>query len=358
MPTEYVPPEADYWLPVPAEGETWHTHTIHTHYFGWTIPSEKLGCFIYVRAQPHFKLCLAGVSIFRGMNNLRPLDCEHSNIVNTLPWPTVTPTGTDGCMKLDTENGLSIEFLEPGHKIRILYKSKDGATHFDVTQTGLCPALPRGHVMAGEDRDRREGQKPGGLEQLMHAIGDVTLNGKEYKIDCYASRDRSWGQVRTEDEVTFPPIGWSPMAFGKELSFNQVGIEDYQKNTPDWEGVFKYDKSKPSHHFAWLVKNETEVRNIVKVYRKVLEFHPQLHSAIKQELELEDDRGEKYFIKGEAIAVAQLPSWPNNVFVDSVYRWEDDKGRVTHASYQEAWYARYQQFIKGQLDIKPKLAIP
>ncbi|OCL13592.1 hypothetical protein AOQ84DRAFT_372035 [Glonium stellatum] len=262
------------------------------------------------------------------MNNLRPLDCEHSNIVNTIPWPKVTGT------LLETDNGLSFDFIEPGHKMRIIYKSKDESTHFDIMQTGMCPALPRGHVMAGEYRDRQEGQKPGGLEQLMHCVGDLVLNWKHYKIDCYPARDRSWGQVRTEDEVTFPPIGWSPVCFGKDFCFNQVGIEDYQKNKPDWEGVFQYVKSKPSHHFSWLVRGGTEVRNVVRVHRKVLEYHPELHSAIKQEIELEDNKGERYFLKGEAIAVAQLPSWPNNMFVDSVYRWEDDKGRMTYCTYR------------------------
>jgi hypothetical protein len=46
-------------------------------------------------------------------------------------------------------------------------------------------------------------------------------------------------------------------------------------------------------------------------------------------------------------------SLPNNVFVNSMYQWEDDKGRMTYYMYQEAWYARYQRFIKGKLDIKP-----
>ena len=61
----------------------------------------------------------------------------------------------------------------------------------------------------------------------------------------------------------------------------------------------------------------------VRVHRKVPEYHPELHSTIKQEIKLKDDKSEKYFLKGEAIAVAQLSSWPNNVFVDSVYRWGD-----------------------------------
>ena len=35
--------------------------------------------------------------------------------------------------------------------------------------------------------------------------------------------------------------------------------------------------------------------------------------------------------------------WPNVSFHDSVYRWEDEQGRVTHATYQEIWFAEYQR---------------
>ena len=47
--------------------------------------------------------------------------------------------------------------------------------------------------------------------------------------------------------------------------------------------------------------------------------------------------------RGEAIASASLPAWPNTSFHDSVYRWEDAEGRVTHATYQEIWFDTYQR---------------
>ena len=64
---------------------------------------------------------------------------------------------------------------------------------------------------------------------------------------------------------------------------------------------------------------------------------------LRQEITAEDDRGETYRFYGEAIAAAPLPAWPNASFHDSVYRWEDEQGRVTHATYQEIWFADYQR---------------
>ena len=62
-------PEKDLWVPRPPAGEHWDPHTMHTHYFGFSIPEHEIGAFIYVRWQPSLDCCNAGVSIFRGTDN-------------------------------------------------------------------------------------------------------------------------------------------------------------------------------------------------------------------------------------------------------------------------------------------------
>ncbi|KAK2598871.1 hypothetical protein N8I77_012253 [Diaporthe amygdali] len=289
----------DLIFPEPVPGESWDPHTVHTHYFGFSIPEHTIGVFIYVRAQPYFRACLAGVSVFKGMDNLRPLDCEHNNIVNTVPWPTV-----EGNV-IQIANGMTFDFIEPGNK-------------------------------------------PTGLEQLMKCTGTLTMHGTTYKVDCCAARDRSIRQVRTEDEVVSPPFGWSPISFGPDFCFNQAGFEDPGGNSA-WLSIFPWPKDKPTTTFAWLVRGAGDLRNVVRVKRKVLAYHPVLGSAIEQEMKVEDEKGEVYTLKGQAIAVAQLPAWPNAMFVDSVYRWTDDKGRETHNTYQEAWYQKYWRFWRSRL---------
>lgn len=333
------PPESDLWIPKPADNEKWDDHTIHTHYFGFSVPEEEISVFIYIRYQPVFDLISGGTCIFKGIDNLRPLDCDHINFINTMPYPTINNN------TIETKNGLRVEFLELGSKVHIQYKSSDKQTSFDITQTAVTPLLPRGHVMPGEDKHTNPKQNPGGSEQFMHCVGKLALNGREFKVDCHPVRDRSWRQVRTENEVNHPPVGWSPMYFGPDLSFNQVG---YESSPALWSSLFTVDKSKPSHYFGWLVSNG-EVRDIVRVKRTVNRFHPQLFIAIDQDVEAEDDKGNIYRFHGEAIAVAQLPSWPNGMFIDSLYRWTDESGRTTHCAYQEAWNSRYQRFRRGKL---------
>ena len=86
-----------------------------------------------------------------------------------------------------------------------------------------------------------------------------------------------------------------------------------------------------------------EARRLSRVERTVSRYHPDLFAALEQEIEAEDETGAVWRFHGRAIAMAHLPSWPNNFFVDSVYRWEDLEGRVTHCTYQEAWYRKFHR---------------
>jgi hypothetical protein len=335
------PPESDLILPLPAPDEQLNPHTIHTHYFGFSIPEARIGAFLYVRYQPFFPLSQGGVCVFQGTDNVEIQDMAFVDYEMTMPWPDVDTEANT----ITTANGLKIEFLELGNTARITYASDDGACVIDVTQTAVTPLLARGHVMPGEEAHHKLGSEAGGSEQFMHCVGTLTLRGEEYAIDCHAPRDRSWRQVRVEKHgaVPVPPVGWSPMYFGEDLIFNQISFEPLDTD-PAWKGLFEVG-DRPSHHYAWVVV-EGEAREIVRVRRNVLEYHPQNHLPLRQEVEAEDETGVVYRFTGEAIAAACLPAWPNTSFHDSVYRWEDEQGRVAHATYQELWFDTYHQAMK------------
>ena len=345
MPIGIHPGETDLWLPLPAADEQWDSHLIHTHYFGFSIPEARIGAFLYVRYQPAFPLSQGGVCIFSGTDNVELGDIDFLDYEITMPWPKVEGNA------VTTDNGLRIEFLEPGRTARISYTSDDSQTRIDVLAEAVTPLLARGHIMPGEEKhhgdpNREElRSKPGGTEQFMHMTGELVLHGQRHAIDCYAPRDRSWRQVRVEKRgaVPVPPVGWSPMYFGPDLIFNQISFEPADTD-PAWQGLFEVG-DRPSHHYAWIQLGE-ETREITRVRRNVLEYHPTIHLPIRQEIEAEDEAGKTYRFRGEAIAAAALPAWPNVSFHDSVYRWEDKDGRLTHATYQEVWFDTYQRAMK------------
>jgi len=337
------PAETDLIVPLPENGEEWDPHTIHTHYFGFSIPEAAIGAFLYVRYQPVLKLCQGGVSIFRGTDNVNAIDADHLDYEITMPWPEI-----DG-NTITTANGLSIEFVEPGRVARVSYASVDGQTKLALTQTAVTPLLVRGHVMPGEeDHHGDPGRVPGGSEQFMHCVGTLELHGEHYDIDCFAPRDRSWRQVRKETQggVPVPPVGWSPMYFGDDLIFNQISFEAPDTD-PEWTGLYEIPDGAPTHHFAWLHTNG-ETKQITRVRRNVLERQPHTFASLRQEIEAEDEDGNLHRFTGHAIATATIPAWPNVSFHDSVYRWEDEQGRVAHSTYQEIWFDKYQRAVKAR----------
>jgi hypothetical protein len=345
-------PETDLIVPLP-NGERWDPHTIHTHYFGLSVPEAQLGAFIYVRYQPAFPLCQGGVCIFRGFDNVSPLDIDFLDYQLTMPWPNIEAS------TITTANGLRIEFLEPGRTARVTYCSNDGRTTIDVVQTALTPLLARGHVVPGEEDHHDPARSPGGSEQFMHCTGELVVNGERFDVDCFAPRDRSWRQVRNERQggaAAVPPVGWSPMCFGEDLIFNQVGFEAPDTD-PAWAGHYALPPDRPLHLFAWLYA-DGEPRQITRVRRNVLEYHPTMHMALRQQIEAEDAQGRSYHFAGEAIAMAAIPAWPNIGFHDSVYRWEDQHGRITHSTYQELWNDTYQRAMKARHRTITQGAVP
>ena len=329
----------DLLMPLPAVDEVWDPHLIHTHYFGFSVPEAAIGAFLYVRYQPAFPLAQGGVCIFQGTDNVEYTDLAFLDYEITMPWPRI-----EGNV-ITTDNGLTIDFVEPGKTARITYRSGDGRMSLDVTADAVTPLLARGHVMPGEEDHHDASREPGGTEQFMHVTGDLVLDGTTHAVDCYAPRDRSWRQIRVEKRgaVPVPPVGWSPMYFGTDLIFNQISFEPLDTD-PAWAGLYNVG-DRPSHHFAWVLRGD-DSRQIKWVRRNVLEYHPRIHLPMRQEITAEDDRGELYRFHGEAIACAALPAWPNTSFHDSVYRWTDEQGRTTHATYQELWFDDYQRAMK------------
>src|SRR4051812_44388329 len=126
------PPETDLIVPLPGDAG-WDPYTIHTHYFGFSIPEAEIGAFLYVRYMPAYPLCHGGVCVFQGTDNVAPIDMAFLDYEVTMPWPRI-----DGGV-IETANGLRIEFVEPGRTARITYTSKDGGTWLDVTQTAVTP---------------------------------------------------------------------------------------------------------------------------------------------------------------------------------------------------------------------------
>jgi hypothetical protein len=331
-------PESDLIGTVPGDGP-WEPHTVHTHYFGFSIPEARIGGFTYLRYQPYFPLSQGSVCIFQGNDHLAPLDIAYLDWSMTMPWPEV-----DGNVII-AANGYRIEFLELGRRARVSYASADGQTRFELEQSAITPLVARGAVIPGENLHAIH--EPGGSEQFMHCTGELVLRGRRHEVDCHPPRDRSWRQSRTEQRGGRhdPPVVWTPMYFPDTgLAFNQVGFES-PGTDPAWEGELQIPDGMPTHHFAWVCR-EQQLTEVTHVRRRVTRQHPQLHLPLEQEIEATDADGNEYRFRGTAIAAAPIPSWPNASTFDSVVRWEDADGRLAHGPCQGVWYDAYQHAMR------------
>ena len=81
--------DTDLLLPLPAAGEQWDPHLIHTHYFGFCVPEAAIGGFLYVRYQPAFPLSQGGICIFQGTDNVEYTDMAFLDYEITMPWPRI-----------------------------------------------------------------------------------------------------------------------------------------------------------------------------------------------------------------------------------------------------------------------------
>lgn len=336
------PGESDLYLPQAEPGTPPHPYTVHTYYFGLSVPEAGIGAYIYLRCQPAFGISQGGPVIFRGLDNLSLLDADYHDYRATMPWPEVEGG------RVSVANGLVIDIAVPGELIRLSYASPDGETGFELEQRAVTPLFVRGHIVPGEEEHHGDpARRQGGSEQFMHCTGELRLRGEQFEVDCHAVRDRSWNQVRAEDPggaQQSPPIGWSPAWFGEDLAFNVTSFEA-QDTEPGWAGVYDVPADRPSSFYKWLVRNG-EPRELVSVRRNVLERDPRTFMPARQELDLVDEAGETHHFDGELISVANVHSWPNIAFHDSLYRWTDDTGRVAHCTYQEIWWDRYQRAMK------------
>jgi hypothetical protein len=329
MPLNVHPPESDLLLPLPPAGELWDPCLIHTHYFAFCIPEKQIGAMLYIRYQPAFPLCGGGVEFYRGLDNFSLTSVDHIDYELTMPWPEVTGN------KVTTQNGLSFEFVEPGLRMHISYAAADGSASCEIDAVAITPLCARGHVWP--DEALYTSQAPGGSEQYMHMIGTLTIGDETHDVDCNYIRDRSWRQIRKEahDASDYPPLDWTSMYFGEHLAITQIGFEDPASN-PVWADSFDISGRARTHNWGWLYR-DGELLDIERVRRSVTRRHPILPAPLAQEIEITDERGDTYLVRGEAIAFAPLPGWHNLASLETIMRWEDETGAITHGPGQTFW---------------------
>jgi hypothetical protein len=169
--------------------------------------------------------------------------------------------------------------------------------------------------------------RPGGhhFTQLMKTSGALTLDGRQYAIDGFYMRDRSWGYQRPEQPERTPPYRWITGWFGSDCSFVlawiDTGLLDAEEFGPHWNqlvggkdgaGGNKWESGGPTPSLnlrsGWFAVNG-KPRPVVRldVHTLLADDSRLLVKGI--ELEIEDAAGDIHHISGETTSMIPKMYW-------------------------------------------------
>lgn len=144
-----------------------------TCWFTFSVPEHRLSGQLYPFFRPNQGV-MAGAAYFWNDEGDQPWNCLYAKNFWHLPMPTAPLS------KLRCANGIRICCLAPLSRYAIGYEDPDGNGEIEVDLEFEAIAPP--HYLG-----------KGHLDQPGRYTGRVMLRGREYRVDSYGFRDRSWG---------------------------------------------------------------------------------------------------------------------------------------------------------------------
>jgi hypothetical protein len=296
--------------PVDSLTETWA-------YMFW-MPKQRISCIAYLWVHPNLKVLTGGLTVFQG-NKSHHLRGEIYDIqIFNSAEACIFKNGRD----IQVPNGFRAQILEPFRKIHLTYADASRGNKVDLVFTAASPPI------------MRESCKH--FDQIMDVKGELRLRGKHYDVDCWGSRDRSWGEPRPESPYPIPPYTWMTGRFPSGMMWNANGHDDPARR-PDW---LKQYKVAPKDLFkdGWIYRDGEQLR--IAKFSKITRRDPVTRRPKTHDISLTDSRGRDYRIRGEVIASTPWGGWFNmNCYVCAT-RWTWD-GETGYGDTQEVSWGDY-----------------
>ena len=279
------------------------TYWAETNYFGFYVPDEPLHVNVYVLTRQNLGAVLSSITIVDGFSNTPHLVRYTNNQVH-LPFPK---TNFDDYR---LGNGLAIKCTKPVMDYDIRFD--DGKRlAFDVTYRALMepydihdPAMdPLAQVSHGGDNVSNTAYA-GHWDQTGRVTGKMTLDGKQFPIDCVSSMDHSWG-LRHEDQ--FANFCWLNANFDNDTSIHCIWV------------INPEDKNDYAAIVHGYVREGSQVYGLTKGRGKVLR-NGLLHQFM--DLQVEDKRGRSHRFTGTAFTSNPWSPWPYLYATHTFMRWE------------------------------------
>lgn len=304
-------PEDEYYHGTGPAGDT----LTETWYWNFHVAEAAINCFAYCWVHPNLKTVSGGLFLYKGLKDSH-LECELFDYRDYLSMDVVGD-GRD----IKFPNGFRVEAIVPMEHVRMTLDDPSRDTMFSVD----CRAIDIPIMRANNKH----------FEQVMHCTGTLRLRGEEYRVDCHAVRDRSWGELRPESNAPLPPYTWVTGTFGSDFAFN-VGSHDDPDRDPDWKGILDV----PARIFndGWVVVNG-EQRRITQC-SKITRRQGARNTPVTHDYMFTDDKGDSYRITGRLIGQAEWGGWSNMTCHCGLVEWEWN-GRKGYGESQECSWNEY-----------------
>jgi hypothetical protein len=286
-----------------------------TYYFGFDVVDAAIHGFVYVWLHPNLNVLTAGLLISRGFQS-SSLSADYFNM-HTYLDPEEHIDRRSGGFQLP--GALTIRPIKPMQEWRLTLDDRSADTAFDLRFVAAMPPAVRA--------DQKH------FDQNMHVQGTLRLRGRQHSVDCYAIRDRSWQNLRSEAPLPVPPYDWIALTLGDRLAMNLSLFDDLGVlGNPG--GVLKVPSQLLQDGWVW---REGSLARIVDVQKRT-ERSPDLLQPLRHEIRALDDAGRSYDIVGESVGGCHYNGWSNMLWHETLTRWTCN-GEVGWGEVQEVqWH--------------------
>ena len=292
-----------------------------TNMFGFNIPEHQIDCMVWFIYRPKLGATYGGVILWQGCKT-HYLESEVFDFRAGLPLPADNT-------HWECPNGIRIEMTEPLVAFNISYRQPDGDIRFDLElRASMPPAM------------RYNGNH---ITQAMRTHGILSMNGTQYTIDGYYSRDRSWNEHRDEAPKSVPPLSWIAGVFGDDFAFHLTAFESPLRR-PEWAG--RYAAPAVGENVLW--GYVWDHGRLLGIDRADLYVHRPDHlTPVKATLCLDAHDGGRYHIDGRVIALNPAMGWPNIVTRYALTEWRC-RGEMGWGDIQDVMFQDHLRYALQQ----------
>lgn len=305
-------PALEKFAPVAADQSTYEH--IETSYFGFSIPEENINGNIYFWFHPEFGIASGGVIIQQGWTT-EPARGEYCDWRHFMPIP-------DDLTDCTYANGITVKMIRPLEEFTASFTDPATDSALDLHMEAVMPAAFR--------------PSGGHLSQAMRTSGTLRLRGKEYRIDGYTTRDRSWGDPRSERSYDIPPISWAVPVFSEDLAFHIMGF-DTPERVPGWEERYPSTRNGANllWGYVWRGGQLLGVKSCEKVTTRDPDGRPR-----GMTLDIVDEQDRTHRLVGTIKGGTTFCPWPNNITFICLVEWRYGE-KVGYGDLQESIYPQF-----------------